>query len=121
MWPRIAELLIAAWLAASPLVLPPHANPPGNVPPWLSDVVCAGLIAVCALLSFTRRLGWLHFMEIPVAAWLVGYGFLAASQSAPALENDILVGLVLPLFAIIPNQATLPPLSWREFSEAKQA
>src|SRR5688500_15605034 len=105
MWPRLAELLIAAWLAASPFALRQEVSPLG-LPPWLSDMACAVLIAVCALLSFTRRLGWLHFAEIAVAAWLLGYGFLAAPERAPALENDILVGLVLPMFAIIPNHAT---------------
>jgi hypothetical protein len=119
MWPRVAELVIAAWLAASPFVLAQEASPLG-APPWLSDVSCAGLIAACALLSFTRRFGWLHFGEIAVAAWLLGYGFLAAPEATPALENDILMGLVLPMFAIIPNHATLPPLSWRAFRGAER-
>jgi hypothetical protein len=118
MWPRIAELVIAAWLAASPFVLPqdePHAL--GGLP-WLSDVVCAALIATCALLSFTRSLAWLHLGELPIAAWLLGYGFLASPATLPVLQNDILMALVLPMFAIIPNRATLPPRSWREFNGA---
>ncbi len=118
MWPRIAELVMAGWLAASPFVLAqgePHAL--GGMP-WLSDVVCAALIAICALLSFTSSLARLHLGELAIAAWLLGYGFLASPEPLPALQNDILVALVLPMFAIIPNRATLPPRSWREFNRA---
>lgn len=118
MWPRYVELLIAAWLAASPFILG-RGQPSESGLHWLSDVVCALLIAACAGLSFTRRWQWLHFGEIAIAAWLVGYGFLAAAKPLPTLQNDILIGLVLPMFAIIPNEATLPPRSWREYAAAK--
>lgn len=118
MWPRMAELAIAAWLAASPLVLAPGQHAAAGDMPWLSDAVCAALIAMCALLSFTRPLAWLHLGELAVVAWLLGYGFLASPEPLPALQNDILVAMVLPMFAIIPNRATLPPHSWREFNRA---
>jgi hypothetical protein len=120
MWPRYVELLIAAWLAASPWVFGRGAEPAG-LPHWLSDVVCAALIAACALLSLTRRWEWPHFAELAVAGWLLGYGFLASSEPLPVLQNDIMAALVLPLFAIIPNEATLPPRVWREFAGAKHS
>ena len=119
MWPRLVELAIAAWLAASPFVLGRGGELSRGVPHWLSDVVCAVLIAAFALLSFNRRWEWLHFAELAIAGWLLGYGFLASSEPLPALQNDILVGLVLPMFAIIPNEATLPPRPWRQFAGSK--
>jgi hypothetical protein len=114
MWPRIAEVLIACWLAAAPFVFGRAGHGVEGAVPWLSDVVCAGLIAACALVSLARPRSRLHLAELAVAAWLVAYGFFASATPYPALQNDILVGLVLPMFAIIPNQATLPPAAWRE-------
>jgi hypothetical protein len=119
MWPRLAELAIAAWLAASPFVFSRGEVSAAGAMPWLSDMVCAALIASCALLSFTRPLAWLHLAELAVAAWLLGYGFLASPEPLPALQNDILVAMVLPMFAIIPNRAMLPPRSWREYSTSQ--
>jgi hypothetical protein len=116
MWPRVAELLIACWLAASPFVFG-HIEGQGAF--WLSDLVCAGAIAICALLSFSERARRLHLVELAVAGWLLVFGYLASAEPLPRLQNNILVALVLIMFAIIPSEANLPPRSWREFSVTK--
>jgi hypothetical protein len=46
-----------------------------------------------------------------VGLWLMGWGY--ASGAAPAFQNDLIVGLVLVMLAVIPNEATQPPRSWR--------
>jgi hypothetical protein len=112
MWPRACEILIAAWLAASPWVF---GHLEGQRSMWLSDLAAAAGIAVMALASFSERGRRLHFLEIVIAGWLVGFGFFAATDSLPNLQNDILTGLVLAMFAIIPSPANEPPRAWEEF------
>jgi hypothetical protein len=114
MWPRLCELLLAAWLAASPFVL---GHWPADRTLWLNDLVCAGLIAACALLSLNARWRYAHLGELLVALWLLGFGYAARPEPLPALQNDILVALVLAMFAVIPTQSNDPPESWRGFSD----
>jgi hypothetical protein len=41
---------------------------------------------------------------------------LAAPYPTPvALQNDLMLGLLLLMFAIVPNEASLPPEKWRDF------
>jgi hypothetical protein len=47
--------------------------------------------------------------------------FSAGHPAAPALQNELLTGLLLAMFAIIPNDAARPPCSWREFTWTKPA
>jgi hypothetical protein len=117
MWPRIAEILLGGWLAASPWALSPTA---GNSWPWINDMSAGLAIVVLAALSFFRPLGWAHLLEIPVGLWLLGFAFLASPPSAAA-QNEILVALVLLMFAIIPNEASRPARSWREFEASRRA
>ena len=111
-WPRIVELIVAGWLAASPFILG-HVSGPWQL--WVNDLVCAGLIALFAGLSFTHRLRRMYLAELAVVAWLLGFGFFAADEPLPSLQNDILVAFVLAMFAIIPSDANEPPPGWREF------
>ena len=60
----------------------------------------------------TRRA---HLGQFVVAAWLVGFGYLAGGHPAPpAYQNEMFVGLTLALFAVIPTDANQPPRLWRE-------
>jgi hypothetical protein len=53
---------------------------------------------------------------LPVGAWLIAFGrFQQSPPLPPALQNDLVVGLLLLMFAIIPNEASLPPRAWRRF------
>lgn len=113
MWPRIVELLIACWLVASPFVFGHIKGPPAF---WVSDFACGGAIAALALLSFSERGRWLHLVELAIAGWLMGFGFLASADPLPCLQNNILTASVLMMFAIIPCEANVPPRAWREFS-----
>lgn len=112
MWPRLGELLIACWLAASPVIFG-HIDQQRSL--WLNDLLAAVAIAAFAGLSFTERFRRLHLAELVVAAWLVAFGFAASRDPLPALQNDILVALVVGMVAIIPNEANRPPRRWREF------
>ena len=110
MWPRVTEALIGCWLAASPFLFG-HIADERRL--WVNDFACAATIWICAGLSFWRPLQRLHLVQILIAIWLLGFGYLASSEPLPALQNDILVAFVLMMFAVIPSEANRPPLSWR--------
>ena len=110
MWPRILELLLAAWLALSPFVF---GHFPEDKALWLNDFLCAFLIAACALLSFRSRTRWMHLAELPLAFWLLAMGYLSKTEPIPALQNHILLALVLLMVAVIPGDANRPPLQWQ--------
>jgi hypothetical protein len=102
-------MILGLWLAASPFVL---GHETGAL--WLNDFVCGFTIVALAVLSFAEKLRHAHLGSGIVALWLIVYGFLASAPSPLASQNHILLGLVLAMFAIIPNEANLPPRSWRK-------
>jgi hypothetical protein len=58
-----------------------------------------------------------HLLNILVALWLLGFGYFGFGEPAPpAAQNNIVVGLILLMLAIIPSEATLPPKGWRELT-----
>jgi hypothetical protein len=68
-----------------------------------------------SLFSFWHRAIRLHLLNLPVALWLVGFGYFGSGATPPpAAQNELIVGIVLLMFAIIPTQAMLPPHGWRE-------
>jgi hypothetical protein len=113
MWARIIEFMIACWLAMSPFIF---GHPPEDSFLWTSDLICSALIALFALLSFWDPIGKIHLLTLGVAFWLVGLGYSAFPGPASIAEqNNLIVGLLLLMFAIIPSHSTLPPRPWRDF------
>jgi hypothetical protein len=112
MWARHLELMTAFWLALSPFVLRYPGRPRG---PWLHDFCLALLVACIALACHAQRLRRLHLAQLPLAAWLVGSGWWIATsgEPTPASQNQLVVGLLIGMFAIIPSDASQPPESWR--------
>jgi hypothetical protein len=110
MWARVIESNLACWLAISPFLFR-HA--PDAVLLWTNDLVCAGLLASLALLSFHHRLRRVHLLILPLAMWLLGVGLVRA-YGAPdaASQNYIVLGLLLGMLAIVPSRASEPPPGW---------
>ena len=114
MWPRIVELLLAAWLAASPWLLPAPTDAASFL--RVNALVCAGLIALFALLSFRAAWEKAHLLSFAVALWLIGIAFLQPNPPPPAsYQNFVVTGLTLLLFAVLPSRASDPPRAWRKF------
>lgn len=114
MWPRTVEVMLGLWLGASPFIFQHPASEPAF---WWTDFVCAFLIVTISLASFWSRTLHAHVLNLGVALWLVGFGYLAFGASPPpAAQNELTVGLLLLIVAIIPSEATLPPREWRKES-----
>jgi hypothetical protein len=113
MWGRVVELMLGLWLVLSPFIFGHDTLHPGL---WRNDFACGVAIVLLALLSFWHTLRHVHLLNLLVAAWLIGFGYIYGGYpSPPGAQNNILLGLILLLFAIIPNEANQPPPPWRHY------
>ncbi len=113
MWPRVAELLIGLWLAASPWVF---IDNPAMTAWHINGVICGLAIASLSMLSLWPMSKAAHLAEIPIGIWILGFTYFGSTFSASAIvQSNLLAALFLLNFAIIPSHANLPPHSWREF------
>ncbi|HEU4520737.1 MAG TPA: hypothetical protein VFT12_01970 [Thermoanaerobaculia bacterium] len=108
MWPRLCEALLAIWLLVSPAVLA------GSSRAGVVARVAAVLMLAFSLLSLFRRLRRAYLGTLLIAVLISAYPFLHPAPASPMLQNLLIVGLVVAMFAIIPPEATLPPREWRE-------
>ena len=112
MWARVVEFMLACWLAASPFIF---SHSEEAIVLWWSDYLCAALVGTFALLSYWRPTRHAHLLILVVAVWMVGFGrFAEAAPLSPGLQNNMVVGLLLMMFAICPNNASQPPRMWYE-------
>lgn len=120
MWSRVVEVMLGFWLAASPFIFR-HA--PDARALWVNDLLCGFAVVTLGLLSFWQPLRQAHVATCGVALWLIGFGCLVSPYPAPpALQNNILVGALLLMFAIIPNESSVPPKAWRDlYSEEMES
>ncbi len=117
MWARIIEVALGCWLAMSAFIFR-HAAEERAL--WFNDLLSATAVIILALLSFWRPLQFAHLANGVVGLWLIVFGFWAIPYpTPPALQNDIVVGLLLVMFAIVPNKASLPSRPWREFTAGR--
>lgn len=105
MWARNLELLLAAWLACSPWIFARTSFEAAT------DLACATALGALAWIARRRPDGHAHLLELVVALVLVVLGRLDAP--APGAQNQIAVGLLVGLVAIVPSEASRPPRGWR--------
>jgi hypothetical protein len=118
MWARVIEVMLGCWLALSPFIFRHHAEERAL---WFTDLLSATAVIVFALVSFWSPLRVAHVANLVVALWLIAIGFWGSQYPTPAaLQNYIVVGFLLLMFAIIPNEATRPPLAWRAFFDKQR-
>ena len=117
MWARVIEVMLGCWLAISPFIFV-HDSTAGTL--WVNDLSCAFAVVLFALLSFWKPLRHAHLAIGVVGGWLIGFGYLMSPYPPPpAFQNYILVGLLLMMLAVVPNEASAPPSSWREYLREK--
>jgi hypothetical protein len=113
MWGRVLEVMLGLWLVLSPFSF---GHYPAHQPLSVSDFTCGAAIVLLACLSFWRLTRYAHLLQLAVACWLLGFGyFYGGYPAAPGYQNNIFVGLILVLLAIIPTEAEQPPRSWRRY------
>jgi hypothetical protein len=79
------------------------------------ELICGFLVMIFGFLSFWRRTGWTRFLTVLVGLVLIGYGWFSGYPSPPHAQNQIITGILLAMFAIIPNRVNEIPEEWREF------
>jgi hypothetical protein len=110
MWPRISELALACWLVLAPMILG-HADDSLHK---IEDATYGVLVAVLALMSFVPRFRRAHLGIVAVATWMLVRGYFLSPTPPPAwAQNHLLVGLTLLMLAILPAEASKPPVAWR--------
>ena len=110
MWPRVVEFMLGCWLAMSPIIFRDSSS---ELLVWSMDWSFALLIVSFALLSYWRPLRHLHLATAVLSLAMVAVGrFYASGNVTPEFQNYILVGLLLLMFALVPNDAGRPPRRW---------
>ena len=107
MWPRVVEVMLGAWLVITPIVF----RGTESIPAYTTNAVVSGTIVIVAsTMAFWHRTGWMRFVTLATACWLAGHGYFSAVRPGPpAAQNELTLGLVLLLFAILPNDVNRPP------------
>jgi hypothetical protein len=109
--------MLGCWLALSPFIFR-HAAEQRVL--WFTNLGCGAAVVITALLSCWPPCRRAHLALSGVGLWLVGFGYLTSPYPAlPTLQNDILVAVLLLMFAMIPAEASLPPRSWRDYFTVK--
>ncbi len=117
MWSRVVEVMLGVWLLMSPFIF---GHESGQLARWLTDYLSATLLITFALLSYWPRLRHAHLCSVLVGLWLCFFGWWwEGYPTPPALQNDLVTGLCVLMFAILPNDASLPPRRWREFADSR--
>jgi hypothetical protein len=104
--------MLGLWLLVSPFIFA-HASAQTSL--WVNDLMAGGALMVLSLASFWQPTAWAHLLIIPLGGWLVLFGRLAHSSPLPAaFQNEIVIGLLVTMFAFVPNEASEPPSVWRD-------
>lgn len=112
MWSRTVEFMLGCWLAMSPFIF---NHPPGEAHLWWTDLGGAAAICFLSAISFIRSTKRAHLLLIPIGGWLIASGYLFGGHPVePALQNHVIAGLLLLMFAVIPSESSRPPKGWRE-------
>ena len=107
MWPRVIEVMLGVWLVITPLVF----RGTEEIERYTANTIATGLIVIAAsLAAFAPRAGWTRYVTRVASCWLAVHGYLSAVRPGPpAAQNEIMIGLLLLLFAILPNHVNRPP------------
>jgi len=112
MWSRVVEIMFGCWLLMSPFIFSHTASQPEL---WINDLTCGAGIIVLALCSYWKPLSYAHLLSIAIAAWLIAFAYWPGfGEATPPSQNHLVIGFLLLMFAIIPNNASQPAPEWRD-------
>lgn len=114
MWSRVVEVMLGCWLLMSPFIFR-HAA--GEVDLWTNDLVCGSAVIAFGLLSYWKPMRHAHLVSFAVGGWMIVFAYWRGFGAAPpASQNHAIVGLLLLMFAVIPNNASRPGTEWEASS-----
>jgi len=106
-------MLLGLWLLVAPWIL--NYGDSGTV--RTVNIAAAIGILLLDILSVTLYKRYAYLAVLGIALGLLVHAYFAMPQEAAGTENNIIVALLLLMFAILPTEATLPPPSWRKFHD----
>jgi hypothetical protein len=111
MWPRAIEVTLGCWLLATPFVF----RGTEGIGDFTTTAFASGAIVISAsALSVWRPMRRAHFVTLLVALALAVHGYFSAARPGPpAAQNEIVIGLTLLLFAVLPGEPNELPVPWR--------
>lgn len=111
MWPRTVEVMVGCWLLMTPFVFDGTAKVGDYI---VNAVVSGSIVVVASILSFWDRTRLARLATLFVSLWLAAHGYFSALRPGPpAAQNEIIVGLMLLLCAVLPNEINAVPRPWR--------
>ena len=119
MWPRVIEGMIGVWLLLTPFVF---RGTDGLAAFAASSVTSGAVVMLASVLSFWRPTRHARFLTLAASLWLSLHGYFGADRPGPpAAQHELVVGLTLLLFALMPNEASQPPEPWRRSPPASSS
>jgi hypothetical protein len=110
MWSRVVEIMLGCWLLMSPFVF---AHPSDAVGLWITDLASGSAVILFAILSYWRPTRQAHLLTLAVGAWLIAFAYREGfGEPSPASQNHLILGMLLLMFAIIPNDAAEAAPEW---------
>jgi hypothetical protein len=102
--------MLGCWLAISPFVFQFEADSWL----WTSTLSAASLTIGLSLLSYWRPTRHAHLGLVAVALVMIIVGRCAvAAEPSPGFQNLIIIGALLAMLALVPNDATQAPEPYR--------
>ncbi len=112
MWSRVVEVMFGIWLLLSPWIF---RHSPADAGWWINDMATGAAVIVFGLFSFWKPTRRAHVLTLLLGGWLIGFAYHQGfGNSSPAAQNDLMLGLLLLMFAVIPNRCDRAPRSWDE-------
>lgn len=110
MWSRVVEIMLGCWLLMSPFIFA-YSSEASTM--WANDFICGSAVILFGLFSYWAPTQHAHLLTLLVGTWLTAFAYREGLGAvSPASQNYLTVGLLLLMFAIIPNDAANPAPGW---------
>lgn len=103
--------MLGCWLLISPFVF---GHPDDRIGWWITDFSAGLAVIVFGCLSYWRPARLAHLLTALVGALLIAAAYRFYGHAPPAAQNEALTGLLLMMFAVIPNDAASPSRAWQD-------
>jgi hypothetical protein len=110
MWSRVVEIMLGCWLLMSPFLF---THPTDATALWVNDLVCGTAVILFGVFSYWGPTRQAHLLSLAVGTWLIAFAYREGfGEPSAASQNHVILGLLLLMFAIIPNDAAEAAQGW---------